>query len=1136
MLGGLRAKIGELETMRFRTYKTGALLSCLAYNIDKPLPRDELIEMLWPDAGMDQARNSLSQSLSSLRGLLEPPGTSPGSVLEASRHSVRILSEQCTTDVMEFRSLLKSAQSAATRKDEEQWEKFARQAVAMFSGEFLPGYYEDWAIVPREHLREEAVSMIEGLIKLEMERQEWSRALDLVLQCLTIDSTREAVYQQGIRLYDKLDQPDAAVGLYRTCERSLASVLGIKPSEQTRTLAKGVLKKARAEQAGAAPEETEQGFGTPTWASTDAPSSDGRPQGQIRFGSAEAALVFARDTVAKFPRARVALGTHPLPGTVTYVLANFGQVVADEATALLTAGSWNDRGHHKTGTGPARLFLLAECDGPLAAEREMPTGLVLANPFFGREAEFAGVSSLIESRKARLVTLTGHGGIGKTRLSQEVAYKVRDSFPGGVYFVRLEDAHTAQEVWDALATSLGIAVGGKTPIAEQVTTILERGNRLVVLDNFEQLVETGGPAIVAELTKCAPESSFIVSSRRKLNIDGEVEVPLGPLPTVETMTELDILASSPAVALFVDRSRAVRPDFHLSESNKDDVATLCHRLEGIPLALELAAARAQVMTPSQILQKFDQRLDLLASKAKPERHRSIRNAIDWTYSLLSDELREAFRRLSVFRGGWDEEAAEHVLQSPFALDILSDLREFSLISTREDDHGTMRFSMLETLREYGRKASPPDEWTETCKRHAQAFLSECEAAEPLLEGAQQLEVLNRLENDRANIAEAVRWLCTQNDSEQALRICASAWRFWHLKAHLDEGRVLLGEALKLPGGTSLTRAKALNGCGRLCYLQGDYNLAEKHHREAMELAPDDKHVQAMSSNALGAVLYETGDYPEAERLFLKSLELRRELEDDFGIGNSLSWLGIVYTDQSRFQDAKRALEESLVVREKIGDLSGIARSWNSLGIVDRRLGDLASAEAAYLKALEIQRRLGDKRAIAGLLSNLAIVAQADGRYDEARELLQGSQATNQETGDKWGTATVHANLANLALDQNFVEEALQQNLLALRLRSEIGNPWGVAFSLEGAAKALVAAGAVQDAVTAFASAEKIRDAIGSPLPPVERESLEKTMACAKQAMGAKDYAAAMGSASALSQDEAVDRVVKSLERLTSRTM
>ncbi|MBL8064525.1 MAG: tetratricopeptide repeat protein [Chthonomonadaceae bacterium] len=1132
MLGQLKVVTTTGSTTRFRTYKTGALLSYLAFYLDRPVPREELVEMLWPESGSDQARNSLSQSLSSLRHLLEPPPVQAGAALEAGRHTVRLKSEACDTDVVEFRTLAKLADQAKVTGDLDLWQVRAMSAVESFPGEFLPGIYEDWCLGHREGLREEALSLIEALSADFESKGDLKIALKYAIQGVSVDVTRESCHRAAIRLYDKLGQPDSAVKQFRILEKALSSQLGIRPASATKQMARDALDRPRSETVGMSDEPSQaEVLGTPTWIDClsclnladiqieDAPKLPSTRRAM--FASPEAALLFAHAILKEDPLARTAISTGNAQRVLDAELVSNGQIVCDEATALLCPIGWVDLGLRRTNLGNVRLYVAEKTAGaPVAPHAGLSTIPRMINSTFGRETEVRQIVTLLTSGAQALVTVTGPGGMGKTRLTIECASRMVDDHSCSVVFVPLETAINADQTWSALAKSLKLVTTPKLPTSEQVLSALQSRSCVLILDNFEQLVDSGGKTVVSEILQLGSGTTLLISSRRSLGIDGEVAVSLGPLSTDSNGSTQ---SNSAAVELFVDRATAVKPDFQLSDTNRETVYELCRRLEGVPLAIELAAARIQVLSPKQILERFDERLDLLSSRTKPARHKSLRDAIDGTYHMLDPVLQRAFRNLTVFRDGWSEELAESVLDTPVALDTLAELVDFSLVQTTETKGGQVRFSMLDTLREYSAAVSPPDELAECRKRMAQGVTRLVETSERLLEGPRQVAVLDKLELERSNIAEALAWAIENEELETMLRICGASWRFWHLKSHLLEGRRWCSTALELGEGPNPLRAKVLNAWGRLAYLQGDYDEAKKAHESALEISTDDSDSQAMALNALGAVAYEQGRYDESVGLFEQALELRRERGDRFGEGNALSWLGIVFTDQCKYDLASEFLQQSLSIRQDIGDLGGIARSLNSLGILARRQVDLESATSYYEEALGLHQQLGDRRAIAGMLANLGIVAQLQGQLDKATSLLEESHSICDEIGDKWGSATARANLANLALESGDPSKAKSLHAGALRDRFGLNNMWGVAYSLEGSARALVSTKKYEAARIALTCAGLIRDGLGLPLPPSEQALVKETWRTVEEKTKT-------GNGGVLQTADAVEHVLRALEQ------
>jgi predicted ATPase/DNA-binding SARP family transcriptional activator len=1000
LLGGPRVVCGGQAHDRFRTKKTAGLLALLAVRVGRPVPRAEAIELLWPDSEPDQARNSLSQSVSSLRHQLEPPGVSPGSVLSADRANLSLDEANVETDFGLFRAAAKSARGAKLQGDETAWRRLAEEAAKEVAGEFMPGHDDPWMLGFRDEAREAATELLEALAADALARGDARAALDHGLRAVQVDPWREPARQAVIQAYDALGRPEEALRQYRQLKQVLSRDLGLAPSERTRGLVEHALEKPR--------------------------------------------------SVADMPD------------------------LADARPRL-----------------PAQV-----------------------NPFFGRGPEVAAALAAF-AEGGRLLTLTGPGGIGKTRLALEAGRAIEDSCPDGAWFVPLADALDSPSMEAALAAALGLPGGDKPK--ERALAFLRDRHALLVLDNLEQVVDEGAPALVSALLECCPRLRIVATSRRRLAVQGERESVVAPLPSSPD-------ADDPRLALFLDRARAVRPGFSLEGEAEAQARALCEALDGVPLAIELAAARTQVLSVAQMLERIGQRLDLLTSKDRPARHRSLRAALEWSFEALSPELRRAFGRLSVFAGGWAIEAAEDLLEDPVAIDLVAELREFSLVTAEDDGLGRLRFRMLETVREFAGQAAEPDDLAVARGRHAAWFLGLCQAAVPVLEGPRQVEELARLELERANVRAAVEHFVAVGATDDALALVGAAWRFWHLRSHLAEGRALASLALALPGGSPVARSRALNGAGRLAYLQGDYSAAEALHSEARPLAKGDPDAEAFTANALGAVAYETGRYADAVALFEEAMALRRAMGDRFGLGNALSWLGIVLTDQGRHAEARAALEESLAVRREIGDVGGIARSLNSLGIIARQTGDLERAEALYREALATHESLGDRRAVAGVLSNLGMVLRGRGSVAEAAECFVRALTANREIGDRWGEATVLANQASLALDSGDAAESLALGARSLALRIEIGNPWGVALSLEGCAEALSALGRCLDAARLWGRASAIRDGLGSPPAPFDAARIEQGQAAAIAAVGAEAFAEALQDGRGLQDVDALQLV------------
>jgi non-specific serine/threonine protein kinase len=506
---------------------------------------------------------------------------------------------------------------------------------------------------------------------------------------------------------------------------------------------------------------------------------------------------------------------------------------------------------------------------PLRAEAGYASNLPVSfTRFFGREPEIGQLCDLLLDSGTRLVTLSGPGGTGKTRLALEVASRLVPSFSGAVWFVSLADLSDAALIGDALVGALRLPrTPGREPL-EQAIEALSKQPSLLVLDNFEQLVEAGA-GVVRTLLERVPDLTILVTSRQLLGLSGEREFALSPLPTpggaADTPERLSLYGS---VQLFVDRAQAVKPDFQVTNANAPAVAELCDRLEGIPLAIELAAARAQVLTPAQMLAQLQNRFAFLVSRKRDvaERHRTLRAAIDWSFRLLSPELQRFFARLSVFRGGWTVEAAEQVCEEPLALDHLAVLRECSLVRT-DDGSGSneIRFGMLETLREFGqeRLRETGEEWV-LHKRHLDYFARFSQDSKKHLFGPEQKQWLDRYEHELDNMRSALEAALTDvGDPDSGLRLALGYDRFWQVRGYVSEARGWLKRLLGCANALSEeSRAKALYAAGFFALRQGDNPEARVLLEESLSAFRErgDTSFIARAADNLALVLQDQGDF------------------------------------------------------------------------------------------------------------------------------------------------------------------------------------------------------------------------------------------------------------------------------------
>ncbi|HLJ78016.1 MAG TPA: tetratricopeptide repeat protein [Acidobacteriaceae bacterium] len=653
---------------------------------------------------------------------------------------------------------------------------------------------------------------------------------------------------------------------------------------------------------------------------------------------------------------------------------------------------------------------------------------------------------------SRLITLSGPGGTGKTRLALEVAERLSESYHGAVWFVGLGDLADSSLIGGAILDALRVPRSPQRDAVDQVVETLAHQPSLLVLDNYEHLVDDGA-VLVRTLLGRVPSLTVLVTSRKLLGLAGEQEFAVSPLSTPNGGETAEQLSLYDSVALFVDRAQSAMPHFQVTTHNAPAVAELCQRLEGIPLALELAAARALVLTPTQMLSQLEQRFEFLVSRKRDatERHRTLQAAVDWSYRLLSPELQRSFARLSVFRGGWTVEAAEAVCEEPLALDYLAQLRECSLVLT--DEAGSeMRFRMLETLREYASERLSAADQGAVQQRHRDYFLRLAEEAKEKLIGPDQGVSLNKLEVEHDNLRLALTFCVEEpKGAETGLRLSAALWKFWETRGHLREGQERLIALLSLPLAQEHTnaRAAALNAAGVLCRRQGDYAAAQALHEESLAISRELGDLQgiANSLNDLGSVARAKSDYISARSLHEEGLDLFRKLGDRPGIAACLNNLGNVAKDQCDYSNARSLFEESLAIQRQLGNRHAIATSLGNLGIVAEKVSDYASARSLYGQCLAIFRELGSKWGIAAFVHNLGVVAREQKDFASAYSLFQEALIINREIGNRAWEANNLCCLGNVATDMGDYASARLLHQEALAISRALGDRSAVAASL-----------------------------------------------------------------------------------------
>ncbi|MEA2432798.1 MAG: hypothetical protein QOG54_255 [Actinomycetota bacterium] len=630
---------------------------------------------------------------------------------------------------------------------------------------------------------------------------------------------------------------------------------------------------------------------------------------------------------------------------------------------------------------------------------------VPSTPFIGRAKELEDLERLMLRDDVRLVTLTGPGGIGKTRLALETARRIQERFRDGVALVTLAAVADEGLVPAAIALAVGLSESTQRPSVDSLRSFFLDRQMLLVLDNFEQVVAAA--PMIPEILVAAPHMKVLITSRSLLQLRGEHEfsVPAMETPQATSAPRLNQLAGAESIQLFVERARAANAGFELTPDNASDIADIVACLDGLPLAIELAAARSKLLPPQAMLKRLSSRLEVLTGGARdaPARQQTLRNALDWDYELLNGSEQELFRRLAVFAGGFTIESALAVTSTGAdeldLLELLDSLVVKSLLHRSESGSDEVRFESLKTIREYQLdKLEEAGEGDETVVRFTSHFLALAESGNSLTIGPAQILWLEKLEREHDNLRAALRWAAESDDSETFYRLCAALGSLWELRSYLTEGQYWYGLALERKDDVpNALRAKALHGAGVLARGQGEFERAREYLDEAVHLRRvlGDEFMLGVTLKSLGNVFLDMNERDRARELYDESLYIRRMLGDTQGIAEVLNNLGLIARYDGRFEEALRSYGESLELFKRAVDEPGIARVYMNISEANLELGNLPEATRYCKLSIEMCREMGSRWDMADLLEILATIASRRGDAADAARLFGSAEALRE---------------------------------------------------------------------------------------------------------------------------------------------
>lgn len=771
---------------------------------------------------------------------------------------------------------------------------------------------------------------------------------------------------------------------------------------------------------------------------------------------------------------------------------------------------------------------------PLETIDTQPNNLpIQVTSFIGREKEISDVKALL--LKTPILSLLGSGGTGKTRISIQIGAEMIDNFVNGVWFIELSTLSDSSLVVQEIASAFNLRESGNRKIIDILLDYLKDKELLLIIDTCEHLIVECA-RVIDMLIRKSSKLKILTTSREALRISGETvyRVPSLKVPEIKLKHTVESISEFESVRLFIDRASTAKSDFSVTTANASFIAQICNNLDGIPFALELAAARVCSLSVDKIAERLDDRFRLLTggSRTALPKQQTLHAMIDWSYDLLNEQEKALLARMSVFAGGCTLESGEEVcsgngIEDFEVLDLMSSLVDKSLISFVEENG---RYGQLETVRQYGsEKLTESREEREYRMKHFIHFYSLAEEAEPQLSGQGQVKWLNRIENEHNNLRVAVGWSMESNElEEKGLRFVTDLKQFWLIRGYYSEGKRFIINMIKKGNIETKLKGEALSVAGKLSVSMGDYKEAKLMFEEALTIfreVRDDKSIADSFTN-LASIAFYLGKFDEAQIQLEQAITIYRKIDNKRCIADSLNHLGLISSYRGDIDKARKNFEDSIIISNEIGYKLGVANSLNNLGQLAGNQGEYTEAKKCFEESINIFREIRYKLGVANSLNNLGAVELDQREYTEASIYFEEALTIYREIADKRGISNSLGNLGWIAYNIKQYQESQEYFENAISIYLELGDKSDIARCLEGIGNLNLIKGLLHAATKLYGSCQILRETVGNPIYPNEKELYDKTITDLRSQLGDEEFEKAWNEGRSMTLEQAVEMVLK----------